>query len=248
MKQHHATNAEVIFYSYSIGFMYLLAPLAAYGELVEGARYFAKDALQKYGSALVFSVSGYLGMQIVLTFVKTFGAFATVTVTSFRKALTIVLSFIVFSKPFTMQYLYSGLLVLFSIYLNLYAKDHKGFDVRKAILYMLKAAKGWVVKRDLTGESLTIYRKRNENFKSGSIRAALLSSAAIGLAVDEINQSGMLPEGNDLRFVVAETFGRESESILQTARLWRGERERLRGPAGDVPARGEAGRQLQPAP
>ena len=54
---------------------------------------------------LVFSITGYFGMQAVLSLVRTFGAFVAVTVTSMRKAVSVVISFILFSKPFTLQYL-----------------------------------------------------------------------------------------------------------------------------------------------
>lgn len=128
MKQYHAGNAEVIFFSYGIGFIYLLFGLAVTGYLLPGVTFFAENPGQKYGSALIYSLSGYSGMQIVLTFVRRFGAFVTVTVTSFRKVLTITLSFVLFSKPFTMQYVYSGALVLLGIYFNLLSKNYRHVD------------------------------------------------------------------------------------------------------------------------
>ena len=45
-------------------------------------------------------------VEIVLGLVRQFGAFLAVTVTTFRKALTIVLSFVFFAKPFTFHYVY----------------------------------------------------------------------------------------------------------------------------------------------
>ncbi len=53
-----------------------------------------------------------LPRQAVLALIRHFGAFACVTVTSSRKAVSIALSFVLFAKPFTLRYLYSGLLVL----------------------------------------------------------------------------------------------------------------------------------------
>ena len=61
--------------------------------------------------------------------VRQFGAFTTVAVTSMRKALSIAISFLLFSKPFTINYLFGGLIVLFGIYLNLVAKDRKNADI-----------------------------------------------------------------------------------------------------------------------
>uniref|UniRef100_A0A8W7PZM0 Adenosine 3'-phospho 5'-phosphosulfate transporter 2 n=1 Tax=Anopheles coluzzii TaxID=1518534 RepID=A0A8W7PZM0_ANOCL len=77
--------------------------------------------IYSYGIGL----TGYLGIQIVLTLVRTCGAPLAATVTTARKAVTIALSFVFFSKPFTIQYLWSGLIVVFGIYLNVYSKRSK---------------------------------------------------------------------------------------------------------------------------
>lgn len=45
--------------------------------------------------------------------------------TTARKALSIAVSFIFFTKPFTMQYLWSGLIIVIGIYLNIYSKRSK---------------------------------------------------------------------------------------------------------------------------
>ena len=63
MKQHNASGAEVIYYSYSIGFVYLFAGLLLAGSLVPGAQFFKEEPLQRYGSAFLFSASGYAGIQ-----------------------------------------------------------------------------------------------------------------------------------------------------------------------------------------
>lgn len=71
------------------------------------------------------SVSGYLGIQIVLTLVRTTGATTAVSVTTARKAMSILVSFIFFQKPFTTQYIWSGLIIVLGIYLNVYSKRSK---------------------------------------------------------------------------------------------------------------------------
>ena len=96
----------------------------------------------RYGSALVYSLCGYLGMQFVLSMVRAFGAFATVTVTSLRKALTIALSFALFAKPFTVEYVYSGAVVAAGIYLNLAAKRVKAESVGE----WMRAGMAWARK------------------------------------------------------------------------------------------------------
>lgn len=90
---------------------------------------FLQYPLETYGYALLFSLCGYLGIQMVLTLVQCCGAFAAATITTFRKAVTIIISFIFFYKPFTFQYVWSGLLVVLGIYLNIYSKKHTGSPV-----------------------------------------------------------------------------------------------------------------------
>lgn len=43
---------------------------------------------------------------------------------------------------------------------------------------------------------------------------------AISLAIEDVTRMKILPDDHELTFVVAETYGEEEESILQTAQLW----------------------------
>jgi len=81
------------------------------------------NPLRTYGYAILFSLSGYFGISYVLTLVRVFGALVAVTVTTCRKAVTIVLSFIFFTKPFTVTYVWAGMIVLFGIGVNIYEKN-----------------------------------------------------------------------------------------------------------------------------
>merc|ERR1719189_3341623 len=123
IRQYNASNSEVVLYSYAIGFVYLFFLVAVFTDIASAIHYCSYYPKQTYGYAFIFSLTGYLGIQIVLSLVRQFGAFMAVTVTTFRKAISIVLSFIFFSKPFTFHYVYSGLLVLVGIYLSLYSKN-----------------------------------------------------------------------------------------------------------------------------
>lgn len=80
--------------------------------------------METYGYGFLLSVSGYLGIQVVLTLVRSSGATTAVTVTTTRKALSIAVSFIFFTKPFTMQYIWSGMIIVLGIYLNVYSKRY----------------------------------------------------------------------------------------------------------------------------
>nr|CAD7260699.1 unnamed protein product [Timema shepardi] len=101
---------------------------------------------ETYGYGLLFSLSGYLGIQIVLTLVRTCGALAAATVTTCRKAVTIVISFIFFSKPFTFQYVWSGLIVVLGIYLNIYSKNQGKTSLKNCCAKLNQVPK-WALSR-----------------------------------------------------------------------------------------------------
>lgn len=128
MKQHEASNTEIVFYSYGIGFFYILVGLVISGNFFPAFEFCRQHPVQTYGYGLLFSISGYIGVAFVLSLVKASGALIAVTVTTCRKAVTIVLSFLFFSKPFTFQYVWSGLLVVIGIYLNVYSKNRTSMD------------------------------------------------------------------------------------------------------------------------
>lgn len=103
MKTLKASNVEIIFYSYSIGSVYLFLGLLVTNEIWAPFNY-AMENLDVYYRILMFSFSGYIGLQFVLALVRIFGAYIAITVTTCRKALSIIISFMFFTKPFTMQY------------------------------------------------------------------------------------------------------------------------------------------------
>ncbi|XP_022129134.2 adenosine 3'-phospho 5'-phosphosulfate transporter 2 [Pieris rapae] len=124
MKQFQATNNEVVFYSYAIASIYLLVITGVSGILKDGFIYCSEDPITMYFNIFLLSISGYMGLQAVLTLVRISGATVAVTVTTMRKALSIVISFLMFSKPFVFQYIWSGVLVVLAIYLNHYSKKN----------------------------------------------------------------------------------------------------------------------------
>uniref|UniRef100_A0A8D1RTQ5 Adenosine 3'-phospho 5'-phosphosulfate transporter 2 n=1 Tax=Sus scrofa TaxID=9823 RepID=A0A8D1RTQ5_PIG len=108
MKLHNASNSEMVLYSYSIGFVYILLGLTCTSGLGPAVTFCSKNPVRTYGYAFLFSLTGYFGISFVLALIKIFGALLAVTVTTGRKAMTIVLSFIFFAKPFTFQVFFSS--------------------------------------------------------------------------------------------------------------------------------------------
>ncbi|XP_055376963.1 adenosine 3'-phospho 5'-phosphosulfate transporter 2 [Condylostylus longicornis] len=125
MRDHKAPSNEVVLYSYGLGFGYLFFIMLISRNLIPSIQFCNKYPKETYGYAFLFSLSGYLGMQFVLSLVRTAGAPLAATVTTARKAVTIVISFIFFAKPFSIQYLLSGTIVVLGIALNVYSKKSK---------------------------------------------------------------------------------------------------------------------------
>ena len=80
----------------------------------------------------MFSIVGCFGELFVMSLVKEFGALLAVTVTSFRKMVSILGSFLIFPKPFTMVYLFGAIQIFFGIGLEIYLKN------KDAILNLIK--------------------------------------------------------------------------------------------------------------
>uniref|UniRef100_A0A8P4KNB1 Adenosine 3'-phospho 5'-phosphosulfate transporter 2 n=1 Tax=Dicentrarchus labrax TaxID=13489 RepID=A0A8P4KNB1_DICLA len=145
MKLHNGSNSEMVLYSYSIGFVYILTGLLCVGGLGPAVAFCSEHPVKTYGYAFFFSLTGYFGISFVLALIKLFGALVAVTVTTGRKAMTIILSFMFFAKPFTFQYIWGGLLVLFGIFLNVYSKNRE-----KIKLPSIKDLRSWL----LTGKKV----------------------------------------------------------------------------------------------
>ncbi|KAE8597884.1 hypothetical protein XENTR_v10016638 [Xenopus tropicalis] len=142
MKLHNGSNSEMVLYSYSIGFVYILLGLSITSGLGSAVAFCAKHPFQTYGYAFFFSLTGYFGISFVLALIKIFGALIAVTVTTGRKAMTIVLSFLFFAKPFTFQYVWSGLLVVLGIFLNVYSKNMDKMKLSQILSLLKKGPEG----------------------------------------------------------------------------------------------------------
>ncbi|CAF1545762.1 unnamed protein product, partial [Rotaria sordida] len=100
MKEYHVPNVEIVFYSFLFGFGFVLIGLLITNNFFSSLHFWNMHPVPTYGYGLIFSIFGYLGIDIVLTLIKEYGALICVTVTTCRKAITIILSFTLFSKPF----------------------------------------------------------------------------------------------------------------------------------------------------
>jgi len=117
-----ATENEMVIWVYGFGALQILPFLLWNGELFAGVE-FCRHNLYVLGQIVAHSILGYFGILFVLGLVKISSALTTVIVTSCRKALTVVLSFLLFVKPLSFYHIL-GFLVFFSgVGLNVYHKN-----------------------------------------------------------------------------------------------------------------------------
>ncbi|XP_030838986.1 adenosine 3'-phospho 5'-phosphosulfate transporter 2 isoform X2 [Strongylocentrotus purpuratus] len=79
MKAHRASSSEVVLYSYSIGFVIIFIGLVAHGSFLEAFWFCYQNPVKTYVYAILFSLSGYMGIIFVLAMIRQFGALITVT-------------------------------------------------------------------------------------------------------------------------------------------------------------------------
>ncbi|KAM3174115.1 hypothetical protein ACTXT7_011189 [Hymenolepis weldensis] len=113
MQRYHVPALQILTYSYAFGFGLILLTMFFFGTLAVSAIFMfqlpssSSAIIQHFEGVFIWStlfvLSGYFGLQFVLLLVHHFGALPAVTVTTLRKAVTIVLSFLVFQKPFSVE-------------------------------------------------------------------------------------------------------------------------------------------------
>jgi len=121
-RQYSPTEGEMIFYTKGCGFLGLLAIIVLTGQLSLGVQYTTANPAILV-NIVILALCGVLGEYFVMLMTRLFGALATVTTTSCRKALTLYLSFIFFPKPYTHRYLFAFFCIFAGIFLNVYSKN-----------------------------------------------------------------------------------------------------------------------------
>ncbi|VDN30601.1 unnamed protein product [Cylicostephanus goldi] len=70
MKKYGGSSNEMVFYSYSIGSVYILVITILTGEFFEAFEFFLNNPWKTYGYGLIFGFLGYLGVNVVITLIK----------------------------------------------------------------------------------------------------------------------------------------------------------------------------------
>lgn len=126
MVKYEMSTVEMVHKSYLVGAGLILVLVVAMGEVGPAYEFMTKnEASMTFIPMTLFSITGYVGIQFVLALVKWYGALTAVTVTTLRKAVTMILSFIFFPKPFHAGYAVGGLFLALGLALNTLNKRRK---------------------------------------------------------------------------------------------------------------------------
>lgn len=106
-----SSRLEVTVYSNLFSFLGMTVVTLASGTLVQFAKWLYADSTLTIYFA-VYTLLSYASISCYMTLVKRFGGVHAVLLTTARKAMTLVLSFLLFPKGFSWMYVYGSLLVL----------------------------------------------------------------------------------------------------------------------------------------
>ncbi|KDP28699.1 hypothetical protein JCGZ_14470 [Jatropha curcas] len=112
------TQMEMLFCSSVVGLPFLIPPMLLTGELFKAWNSCYQHPYV-YGVLVFEAMATFIGQVSVLSLIAIFGAATTAMVTTARKAVTLLLSYIIFTKPLTEQHGTGLLLMAMGITLKL---------------------------------------------------------------------------------------------------------------------------------
>ncbi|XP_057977054.1 UDP-galactose/UDP-glucose transporter 2-like [Malania oleifera] len=112
------TQMEMLFCSTVVGLPFLIPPMIITGELFK-AWSSCSEHPYVYGVLVFEAMATFIGQVSVLSLIAIFGAATTAMITTARKAVTLLLSYLIFTKPLTEQHGTGLLLISMGIILKL---------------------------------------------------------------------------------------------------------------------------------
>lgn len=133
--QYNPSTSENLVFTKFFGMIISFIVCALHGQLAQIPVIIQRPKVLFF--LFAFCLSGILGENFVMLTVKNFGALTTVTTTSVRKGLTVMLSFVIFPKPVTSTYLMGVAFVLIGLALNVVVKSNekRAKDAKEKIPY-----------------------------------------------------------------------------------------------------------------
>ncbi|KAJ7951060.1 UDP-galactose/UDP-glucose transporter like [Quillaja saponaria] len=112
------TQMEMLFCSTVVGLPFLIPPMLLTGELFKAWKSCSQHPYV-YGVLVFEAMATFIGQISVLSLIAVFGAATTAMITTARKAVTLLLSYMIFTKPLTEQHGTGLLLIAMGITLKL---------------------------------------------------------------------------------------------------------------------------------
>ena len=113
---------DMMYYQSLIGCGVLFLICGALGETTEGLA-FSRDSAALNGRMLLFACLGCVGQALVVTLIKEFGIFVTTVATTTRQFATVLLSFLIFPKPFSAMHAFACLLFFAGLATNIWYQN-----------------------------------------------------------------------------------------------------------------------------
>jgi adenosine 3'-phospho 5'-phosphosulfate transporter B3 len=114
--------SEMTLWSHGVGSVVLLLICICTGELLPGVSWLMNNGDQLLWIVL-FGCCGFCGVTSVFLLIQEHGVVIAVTVTSARKAATILFSYMIFPKPISLVHVLASLLFFTGVWLNIISKN-----------------------------------------------------------------------------------------------------------------------------
>ncbi|CAE6181635.1 unnamed protein product [Arabidopsis arenosa] len=118
------TQMEMLFCSTVVGLPFLFVPMVLTGEVFRAWTACAQHPYV-YGVLVFEAMATFIGQVSVLSLIALFGAATTALITTARKGVTLLLSYLIFTKPLTEQHGSGLLLIAMGIVLKMVPMDSK---------------------------------------------------------------------------------------------------------------------------
>ena len=120
--EHGSSRVEVTYFTNMLCLIGMTVVFSLTGDLQEAVQYVAADS-HVLSLMAFYTFLAYVAITYHMSLVQEFGGIVTVLVGNTRKAITIVLSFLLFPKPTSNLYILGGVLVFGSLIGNAFMKE-----------------------------------------------------------------------------------------------------------------------------
>jgi len=120
-----SSRIEVTYYTNMLCLFFMTITFTISNDIPTAFAYAAANPYAMF-LMIVYTFLAYVAITFHMALVKEFGGIVTVLVGNTRKAVTIVLSFVLFPKPLSIFYFFGGMLVFGSLVGNAFMKEKQG--------------------------------------------------------------------------------------------------------------------------